>query len=122
MKRLLIVDDHPEVRELVEITFAIGDYEIHKAINGGEALDFVRKQQTDVIILDIMMPGGIDGYDVCRRIKGDEATASCKVIILSARGQERDREMGIDAGADDYVVKPFSPAELFEKVEELLAG
>ena len=72
MKRILIVDDHPEVRELVEVTFSLGDFDIHKAVNGGAALDDLRRNPADLVILDVMMPGGIDGFEVCKRIRNDE--------------------------------------------------
>ena len=121
MKHILIVDDHPEVRELVEVTFSLGGYDVHKAVNGGAALDYLRRNPADLVILDVMMPGGMDGYEVCRRIKKDPDMANCKVVMLSARGQESDRQKGLESGADEYVVKPFSPAELLARVEGMLA-
>ena len=121
MKRILIVDDHPEVRELVEVTFSLGDFDIHKAVNGGAALDHLRRNPADLVILDVMMPGGMDGYEVCRRIRNDPHMPDCKVVMLSARGQESDRQKGLESGADDYIVKPFSPAQLLARVEELLS-
>ena len=120
MKKILIVDDQREVRELVEATLNIGDYHIFKASDGEGALAIAQEAHPDLIILDIMMPGGMDGYEVCRRLKSDPETANCRVVMLTARGEEADRQKGAEVGADDYFVKPFSPLELLNKVEEIL--
>ena len=120
MKKILIVDDQPEVRELVSVTLEIGMYEIFAAENGARALDVVRTEQPDLVLLDIMMPDGLDGIEVCRQIKSSEATQAITVILLTAKGQEADVQAGYDAGADGYFVKPFSPLELIQKVEDVL--
>ena len=120
MKKILIVDDQIEVRELVEVTFRIGEYEILKAKNGEEALAIAKAEKPDLILMDIMMPGGIDGLEVTRRLKDDPSSKECKIIMLTAKGQETDKEKGFKAGADDYFTKPFSPLELMQKVEEVL--
>jgi DNA-binding response OmpR family regulator len=120
MKKILVVDDQLEVRELVEATLNIGDYEIHKAGDGESALKMAAETHPDLIILDVMMPGSIDGYEVCRRLRANPETATSSIVMLTARGQEADRQKGKEVGADDYFAKPFSPLELLNKVEEML--
>ena len=120
MKKILIVDDQLEVRELVEVTMRVGDYQILQAKSGEEAIEIVKAEKPDLIIMDVMMPGGIDGLEATRMLKHDPETKDCKIIMLTAKGQEIDREKGIEAGADDYFVKPFSPLELIRKVEDIL--
>jgi CheY-like chemotaxis protein len=120
MKKILIVDDQLEVRELVEVTMRVGDYQILKAKSGEEAIELVKAEKPDLIIMDVMMPGGIDGLEATSILKNDPETKDCKIIMLTAKGQEIDKEKGIEAGADDYFVKPFSPLELIRKVEDIL--
>jgi DNA-binding response OmpR family regulator len=121
VKKILIVDDHSHVRELVEATLDIGDYAILQAASGDEALTIARAEYPDLILLDVMMPNSLlDGFEVCRQLKSDPATRSISIVMLTARGQEADVEAGKQAGADDYFTKPFSPLQLVNKVEELL--
>lgn len=120
MKKLLIVDDQLEVRELVEVTMRVGDYQILKAKSGEEAIDIVKAEKPELVIMDIMMPGGMDGLEATRILKNDPETKECKIIMLTAKGQQSEREKGIEAGADDYFVKPFSPLDLIRKVEEFI--
>jgi CheY-like chemotaxis protein len=121
MKKILIVDDQPEVRELVDVTLRIGEYTIWQAANGDQALTVAHAKHPDLILLDVMMPNSsIDGFEVCRRLKSDPATQNIYVVMLTARGQDTDLEMGRQVGADDYFTKPFSPLLLMNKVEELL--
>ncbi|MCF6290931.1 MAG: response regulator [Desulfobacterales bacterium] len=120
MKKILIVDDQLEVRELVEVTLRVGDYRILQAVSGEEAVGIARSERPELIIMDIMMPGGIDGLQATRILKNDPETKDCKIVMLTARGQETDKARGQEAGADDYFVKPFSPLELIRKVEEIL--
>jgi two-component system phosphate regulon response regulator PhoB len=120
MKKVLIVDDQVEVRDLVEVTLRSGDYQVFQAESGEEAIEIARTEKTDLIIMDIMMPGGMDGFEATRALKNDPETKDCTIIILTAKGQKADREKGVDAGADHYLVKPFSPLELIKKTEEVL--
>jgi two-component system, OmpR family, phosphate regulon response regulator PhoB len=123
MRKILIVDDQLEVRELVQVTLEIGDYQILAAENGQQALDIARAEHPDIVLLDIMMPGSnVDGLEACRRLKKDPATADITVVMLSAKGQESDIAAGRDAGANDYFTKPFSPIALIEKVEEIMGA
>lgn len=120
MRKILIVDDQVEVRELVEVTLRSEDYKVLQAENGEKGIEMAKAEKPDLIIMDIMMPGDMDGLEATRRIKNDHETKDCKVIMLTAKGQETDREKGLEAGADDYFIKPFSPLELIRKVEEIL--
>jgi CheY-like chemotaxis protein len=121
MKKILIVDDQVEVRELVEVTMRVGDYQIFKAQSGEEAIEAAKAEKPDLILMDVMMPAGIDGLETTRILKSDPETKDCKIIMLTAKGQETDRKKGLEAGADDYFTKPFSPLKLIQKVEEVLA-
>ena len=95
MKKILIVDDQLEVRELVQVTLEIGDYQILAAENGQQALDVARAESPDIILLDIYMPGSdVDGLEACRRLKQNPATAHITVVMLSAKGQESDIAAG----------------------------
>ena len=120
MKTIMIVDDQLEIRDLVEVTLGIGDYRIVKAADGDSAKKAAKETHPDLIILDVMMGGKMEGYDVCRDLKKDPRTSDCRVIMLTGRTEELDRERGMEAGADDYFTKPFSPLELINKVEEFL--
>jgi len=121
MKKILIVDDQPAVLELVSVTLEIGPYQILTATNGKEALEIATKELPELLLLDVQMPGEFDGLDVCRQLKGNEATKGITIVMLTAKGQEWDREAGKNAGADDYFVKPFSPLALMKMVEEVMA-
>jgi CheY-like chemotaxis protein len=121
MKKILIVDDQPEVRELVQVTLEIGDYQILTAENGQQAIEVARAAHPQIILMDIMMPGSsIDGLEACRQLKTDPATADIYIVMLSAKGQEMDIANGLIAGANDYFTKPFSPIALIEKVEAII--
>ena len=120
MKKILIVDDYLEVRELVEVTLRSGDYQVLQAENGRKAIEIAKAEKPDLIIMDIMMPGDIDGLGATRALKNDPETKGCPIIMLTAKGQEDDIKQGLQAGADNYFVKPFSPLQLIKKVEEVL--
>ena len=120
MKTVLIVDDKVELRDLVEVTLRGGDYRILQAENGVQALELARAEAPDLMLLDVMMPGGKDGFEVCAELKSDPATAGITIIMLTAKGQEVDKARGREVKADGYYTKPFSPLELLQKVEEIL--
>jgi len=121
MKKILVVDDQKEIRELVEITLRRSDYLILQAGTGPEAIEIARREKPTLILLDVMMPeGGMDGFDVCTQLKNDPKTAAITIIMLTALGQEKDKTRGNAAGADDYFTKPFSPLKLINKVDEVL--
>lgn len=123
MKRnALIVDDQPDIRKLILMTMESEDFQLHEADNGVDALRLAQNLRPTVVLLDVMMPGGLDGYQVCEKIKADEVLRHMtKVILLTARGQRTDIERGQSAGCDAYLVKPFSPIELLDTVDRLVA-
>lgn len=110
--KLLLVDDNHEVRNLIRLTLSFGIYELKETNNGVDALRIINEWQPDLVLLDIMMPGEKDGLQVCREVKKDLALKNTLIVILSARGQKQDIQEGKDAGADAYLIKPFSPHEL----------
>ncbi len=119
-KKILIVDDLGELRKLIRMTLEFGDYELHEADNGVRALELVESIKPDLIVLDVMMPGELDGFQVCERIKQDKKTREIHVLLLTARGQKSDVEKGKSVGANSYLVKPFSPLELIELIQKEL--
>jgi len=117
--KILIVDDNMQIRQLLRITFSTNPNNVlFEALNGQEALDLIRSKSPDIVFLDIMMLGDIDGLDVCEFIKTSEYK-SCFVVLLSAKGQKTDIELGLERGANMYLTKPFSPMALLEIVENL---
>ncbi len=120
MKKILIVDDREEIRDLVERTLRRRDCEILKAESGEAAIAVARAEKPDLIMMDIMMPGSIDGLEATRIIKSDPETEKCKIIILTAKSQPLDMKKADEVGADSYFVKPFSPLELMRKVDDML--
>lgn len=121
MKKILIVDDEPNILMALEYTFKKNNFEVFIARDGQEALDILKNQQPDIIILDVMMPN-VDGFETLKQIKNDERLQHCKVLFLSAKNKEKDIEKGLELGANLYVVKPFSIKKLVEQVHELLGS
>ena len=118
-RRILVVDDEIYIVHILEFTLTMEGYEVLTAADGEEALRRVEQDRPDLVVLDIMMPK-MDGYEVLRRLRADEEFRSLPVILLSAKGRPIDRETGLEVGADDYIVKPFSPRRLLEKIQDLL--
>ena len=118
---ILIVEDQPDLRKLLRVTMGLGDMEIHEAEDGHAALKMAAAVHPDVMLLDVMMPGGLDGYQVCQKIKADPALKNTRIIMLTARAQASDIETAFASGAADYLSKPFSPLELIDTVGALLA-
>lgn len=118
-RKILIVEDQADLRKLVRMTVEFGDVEVHEAGDGVTGLGLAESLRPDIVLLDVMMPGELDGYQVCARIRKNPALKDTKVVLLTARGQQSDLEEGRKAGANAYLVKPFSPLELMDKVEEL---
>lgn len=118
-KRILIVADHADIRRLIRMTLEFENHEIHEAANADEGLLAVRHLLPDLLLLDIMMPGSMDGLDLCRMVKNDPSLGLPKVVLLTARGQSHDIEAGRKAGADAYLLKPFSPLKLIETIDSL---
>lgn len=119
MKKILIVDDEPNIVMSLEYTFKKNNFEVFIARDGQEALDILKTHFPDVIILDIMMPL-VDGFETLEQIKKNEKLNHCKVIFLSAKNKESDIEKGMLLGADAYLTKPFSIKKVVEQVNELL--
>ncbi len=118
-KRILVVDDEIYIVHILEFSLTMEGYTVLTASDGEEALKLIEQERPDLVVLDIMMPK-LDGYEVCRRLRQDDQFGNLPVILLSAKGRPVDREAGLQAGADDYIAKPFSPRKLLEKIRELL--
>ncbi len=114
--KILIVDDEPLIREVIKEYSTLENYEVLEASNGLEALELVKKEEIDIIVLDIMMPK-LDGYSALKEIK---KIKNIPVILLSARGEEFDKLTGFELGSDDYLTKPFSPKELIARIKAIL--
>ncbi len=117
--KILIVEDDRDIVDLLAYNLEEEGYEIQAALDGREGLALAYRQQPDLIILDIMLPG-MDGFEVCRSLRADKSTGNIPIIILSARSQETDKVVGLELGADDYVTKPFSPRELIARIRAIL--
>ncbi len=118
-QRVLVVDDQPDLRNLVRITLGNDKYEIAEAPNGKRALEIVESFRPQVVVLDVMMPGGLSGHDVCRAVKEDETSAETQILMLTALADQCQRQAATRVGADDFMAKPFSPLELIDRVERL---
>jgi DNA-binding response OmpR family regulator len=118
-KKVLVVDDDPDIRELIAFKLRQQDFEVHLAADGEEALVVLRDEQPQLALLDVMMPKR-SGLEVLQALRDDPETQSLPVIMLTAKAQEADVERGFDLGADDYIVKPFSPRELMSRVRAVM--
>jgi len=117
--KILIVDDDPDIRDVLKLTLSEEKYEILEACDGEEALKIIHNNQPDLILLDYQIPK-IDGREVCRRIKKDLLLRHLPIIMVTGKGDINDKVVGMDAGADDYVVKPFEPKELMARIRMIL--
>ncbi len=120
-KKILIVDDNNELRQLITITLNCTSYQLINSSSADEALAILLENRPDLIVLDVMMPGSMSGYQLCEFIKNNPLYETIKVILLTARGQQSDIQEGIRVKSDGYLVKPFSPLLLLKKVDELLS-
>ncbi len=119
-KRILVVDDEPDFVETVEFFLSGSDYQVFVAKNGKEALEKVKTERPDLVLLDVMMPE-MDGLEACKRLKNDPTTNSIPIIMLTAKGRKEDVVDAIAAGANSYIVKPFNLSELVERIEKVLS-
>src|SRR6266705_6479549 len=119
MERVLIVDDDPDILRLVSYNLKQAGFEAITADTGRKALETIQRRPPDLIILDVMLPD-VDGMEVCRTLRGHDSSRLIPIIMLTARGEEIDRVVGFELGADDYVMKPFSPRELVLRVKSIL--
>ena len=129
IKKILVIEDQPDIRMLIRMTLNFDHYEIHEASDAYMGLKMVHAIQPDLVLLDIMMPVRVemtspvikDGLDLCRYLKkSDPECSNMPIILLTAKGQLADRVVGMEAGADEYLVKPFSPIYLIEVVDRLI--
>ena len=118
-KHILIIEDEKDIAELLEYNLGVGGYYTYVANNGETGLKVARKQNPDLILLDLMLPG-IQGLDVCQIIKTDEDTENIPIVMLTALGQEENIVKGLESGADDYITKPFSFKILLARIESVL--
>lgn len=120
--RILIVDDQPDIRKLIRLTLQhLDDVEVREADNGGDGWRLAQDFKPEVMLLDVMMPGELDGYQVCAKVKADPVLkGQTKVILLTARAQKEDEEQGRKAGADAYLTKAFSPLKLLDLLDNML--
>lgn len=118
-KKILIADDNENIRDALTYLLEDEGYELVLAVDGADTIKKVRELRPDILFLDIMMPE-INGYDVCRTIKNDPDIKATYVIMLTAKGQVAEQERGREVGADEYIVKPFSPMEILAKVKTIL--
>ncbi len=118
-RKIVLAEDEPQIARLIEFKLKKEGYDVTWRENGEEALKAIKADKPDLILLDIMMPV-MDGYEVLRRLKEDENLGDIPVIMLTARAQEKDVVKGIGLGAEDYITKPFHPAELLARVKRIL--
>ncbi len=119
MAKILIAEDERDIRDLVSFTLRFAGHEVVAVANGEEAVDAAHQVMPDLILMDVRMPR-MTGYEACEKMKADPQVADIPVVFLSAKGQESEIRTGLDAGAAEYLLKPFAPAELTERVAELL--
>ncbi len=113
--KVLVVDDEAYIVHILEFSLGMEGYEVLTAFDGEEAIAKAERDLPDLIVLDIMMPR-LDGYETCRRLKSADKTKGIPVILLSAKGRSMDQRVGLDAGGDEYITKPFSPRKLVERI------
>ena len=118
-EKILVVDDEQDLVKLIRYHLEKDGYKAISAYNGEDALFLTRREKPDLVILDLMLPG-IDGLEVCKKIKADQELANTAIVMLTAKGEEADITMGLKLGADDYMTKPFSPKELVARVQAVL--
>jgi DNA-binding response OmpR family regulator len=119
MAKIVIAEDEPDIRELIAFTLRFAGYEVITGSNGEEGYELTKKVRPDLAMFDVRMPK-MTGYDACKKVKADPEIAHIPVIFLSAKGQESEIEQGLAAGAEEYLLKPFAPDQLTERVKAVL--
>lgn len=119
MQKVLAVDDEADILTLLDYNLSKAGFAVIQAEDGPEAIELAKREKPDIIILDLMMPS-MEGTEVCKILKKDDATSHIPIIMLTAKGEEVDRIVGLELGADDYITKPFSPRELILRVKAVL--
>ncbi|BAJ62695.1 response regulator transcription factor [Anaerolinea thermophila] len=120
MAKILIAEDEPDIRDLVKFTLGFAGHEVIAVGNGEEAVEAARAEKPDLILMDVRMPR-MTGYEACAAMKADPSIAHIPVVFLSAKGQESEIQTGLSVGASEYLLKPFAPMDLTQRVAELLA-
>lgn len=120
MKKIVIIDDHAQTRQLVKWALAESGFQLYEASNGQAGVQIAGHVKPDLVLLDIVMPGEMDGYAVCTELRADQTLPDLKIILLSANDSAQDREKGQAAGANAYLSKPFKPAALRALIDRLL--
>jgi DNA-binding response OmpR family regulator len=120
MPKILIAEDEPDIRDLIAFTLRFAGYEVATANNGEEAVQMASREFPDLILMDVRMPR-MTGYDACRVMKADPELKDIPIVFLSAKGQESEIKTGMDVGAEDYLLKPFAPDQLTDRVRAILA-
>ncbi|MHB8625981.1 MAG: response regulator transcription factor [Aggregatilineales bacterium] len=120
MAKILIAEDERDIRDLIEFTLTFAGHQVFKAANGAEAVELAPKVMPDLIMMDVRMPR-MTGYEACRQIKQIDSVKNIPIVFLSAKGQESEIDTGLDAGAYDYILKPFAPMDLTKRVGEILS-
>jgi two-component system alkaline phosphatase synthesis response regulator PhoP len=118
-QKILSIEDDADIRELIKFNLEQEGYAVEEASTGAEGLDRIKRRQPDLVLLDLMLPG-MPGLEICRVLRNAKETATLPILIVTAKGTEVDKVLGLEMGADDYVVKPFSPRELIARVKALL--
>ncbi len=118
-QRIVLIEDEKDITELVRYNFRKDGFDVVAFASGKEGLEYLRRNPADLALLDIMLPD-LDGFEICKRLRSEDRSRSLPVIFLTAKGEEIDRILGLEIGADDYVVKPFSPRELVARVKAVL--
>lgn len=121
MGKILVAEDEPDIQDLIKFTLEFAGHEVRVASNGEEALKLARIDIPELVLMDVRMPK-MTGYEACRAMKADPKLQNVPVVFLSAKGQEVEVQAGLDVGAADYILKPFSPDELTQRVTEILAA
>ncbi len=117
--KILVVDDEVYILHILDFSLGAEGFEVITANNGELAIEKAKQEKPDLIVLDIMMPV-LDGYETCRRLKRASETKTIPVVLLTAKGRDVDKRLGYEVGAVDYIVKPFSPNRLIERIQEIL--
>ena len=119
MTKVVIAEDEPDIRDLIRFTLQFAGYEVFAAGNGEEGYELAKREKPDLVMMDVRMPK-MTGYEACRKIKADPDLKHIPVIFLSAKGQDAEIQSGLDAGAEEYLLKPFAPDQLTERVRAVL--
>ena len=120
MAKIVVAEDEPDIRELIAFTLRFAGHEVITGSNGQEGYDLIKLNRPDLAMFDVRMPK-MTGYDACKKVKADPEISHIPVVFLSAKGQENEIEQGLAAGAEEYLLKPFAPDQLTERVKAILA-